>query len=43
MDKGLYDKHSRRVNAANAVRHLPALHIKVIRTAPEIYKDATGG
>ena len=42
MDKGAYDKHTRRLNAANAVKHLPGLRIKVIRSAPQIYKDATG-
>ena len=41
MDKALYDKHARRVNAANAVKHLPGLRIKVILSAPDIYKDAT--
>tara|TARA_Y100000593_G_C4055408_1_gene211760 strand:+ start:351 stop:482 length:132 start_codon:yes stop_codon:yes gene_type:complete len=37
-----YDKFTRRVNASNAVKHLPGLRIKVIRSATEIYKDATG-
>ena len=39
MNKELYDKHTRRLNAAGAVGG--ALKIKVIRSAVDIYKDAT--
>ena len=39
MNKVLYDKHTRRLNAAGAVGG--ALKIKVIRSAVDIYRDAT--
>ena len=39
MDRKLYDKHTRRLNAAGAVGG--DLKIKVVRSAVEIYKDAT--
>jgi hypothetical protein len=35
-----YDKHTRRVNAANAVKHNPDLRKKVMLSAAQIYKDA---
>ena len=35
-----YDKHTRRVNAANAVKHNPDLRKKVMLSAKDIYNDA---
>lgn len=43
MDKDLYDKHTRRLNAAKAVKGNKVLHKKVILSAPQIYKDAMKG
>ena len=40
MDKASYDKHTRRVTAANAVKHNPNLRKKVMLDAVQIYKDA---
>ncbi len=40
MDKNLLEKHNRRVNAAGAVGG--ALKVKVMLSARQIYKDATG-
>jgi len=37
-----YDKHTRRVNAANAVKNNPDLRKKVMLSAVQIYKDAVG-
>ena len=42
MDKSSYDKHTRRVTAANAVKHNPDLRKKVMLDAYKIYKDAGG-
>ena len=42
MDKAEYDRHTRRVNAANAVKHNPDLRKKVMLDARKIYKDAGG-
>ena len=35
--KEIYDKHTRRVNAANAVKKNPALRGKVMLSAKQIY------
>ena len=40
MDKASYDKHTRRVTAANAVKNNPNLRKKVMLDAVQIYKDA---
>ena len=42
MDKVSYDKHTRRVNAANAVKHNPNLRKKIMLDAAQIYRDAAG-
>ena len=40
MDKAAYNKHTRRVTAANAVKHNQDLRKKVMLNAAEIYRDA---
>ena len=40
MDKASYDKHTRRVTTANAVKDNPDLRKKVMLNAAEIYRDA---
>ena len=42
MDKASYDKHTRRVTAANAVKDNPNLRKKIMLNAVEIYRDAVG-
>ena len=42
MDKASYNKHTRRVTAANAVKHNSDLRKKVMLDAYKIYKDAGG-
>ena len=40
MDKAAYDKHTRRVTSANAVKDNPNLRKKIMLDAAQIYRDA---
>ena len=42
MDKASYEKHTRRVTAANAVKSNKDLRKKIMLDAAKIYKDAAG-
>tara|TARA_Y100001963_G_scaffold143319_1_gene214060 strand:- start:546 stop:683 length:138 start_codon:yes stop_codon:yes gene_type:complete len=44
MDKDLYDKHTRRLNAAEKMKKVnKSTYKKIMLSAPEIYKDAMKG